>query len=810
MLALPCVSDYVLTVRGRLTVIFVCFVALLAGAAAPARADTTGRTELPLSSIGGMTVDPVGQHVFVSGGPSTSSIVVLDFQGNIVKTITGEAGASQMALDTATNTLYVALHDATAISEIDTQTLTETTRFSTAPYPDPTGLVIAGNKLWFSCLQDDGANCGDGIVSANLDGSDMTAAIPGWFFATVLAAGGTGDNLLGVADTYQEPSAVSVYDVSGSTPSLVSSLPSNKSNLAFVNGMAFDPGGANLLLTAGSPTEVESLSTSTLLSSGVYPTGAHGRAVAISPDGTHVAAGVATGTNFPPDQTDVFVYPTGETTPVRTWAIDDGAGSADSAVPRNSLAFSPDGSDLFSLGDNASSGHLDFYVLGLTSPPDTEIVDGPSSTTYDTTAKFYFSSLDTGATFQCSLDGSRMQPCTSPMSYPNLDLGSHTFKVVASDGALVDPTGESRTWTIIPPDTKILTGPDNPTTATTATFSFSSDDLDAGFQCNLDSLGWSPCISPSSYADLVQGTHTFDVRAVDDAGIPDPTGASQTWVIHGTGPLSAELSPSSSQVLTGQQVTLDASGSSSPGNIVDYQWDLGNGGFDQDTGSAPTITTSFDSPGPQQVRVKVTDDSGGSAIASATIDVGLAPPPGPVGVSIDNGNYATNSTGVQLSVTWPAFAEDALISSDGGFGPDEGTKTVPVAATIPWTLSSEGSERLPQIVYLRFPDSANPTVTFTDDIVLDTTSPAVTSATLLHSKDRLYKVRLRAKESISGISQVRFSAKRSGGTVVLLRDRTKPGIVKLLRTISVRLRSRPKWVRVRSAAGNWSKWHRVR
>jgi PKD domain len=794
-------------VRRRLTVLLICALALLVGAVSPTRADLPA-TELPFSSPGGIAVDPVGQHVFVSGG---SSIAVLDFQGNIVKTITGEDGASQMALDSATHTLYVALRDANAISEIDTQTLTETTRFST--YTDPDGLVIAGNKLWISCFNDDGTNCHDGsvsagIVSANLDGTGQTSAIPSWFFATVLAAGGTGGNLLAVGDTYEEPSAVSVYDVSGGAPTLVSSLPSNESDLAFVNGMTFDGSGTNLLASAGSPGAIEAFSfaTSTMVSSAEYPTGPYPRAVAISPDGTRVAAGISTGTNFPPMQTDVLAFPTGDATPLRTWSI------GGTAVPGNSLAFSPDGSELFVLANDPTSGSLDLYVVPVTGPPDTELASGPDTTSYATTAKFYFSSHDTEATFHCSLDGSTPESCTSPAKYSGLTLGSHTFEVQAVDGNSVDPTGANQTWTINLPDTKILSGPDNPTTETGASFSFSSDakDADLTFQCSLDFAAPSPCSSPINYSDLKQGKHTFTVQAVNDVGTPDPTGASETWVIHGTGPLTAELSPSSDQVLTGQQVTLDASGSSSPGNIVDYQWDLGDGSFDQDTGSTPTVTTSFDEPGPRLVRLKVTDDLGGSAIASATIGVSVTPPPGAVGVSIDNGDYATNSTAVQLDVVWPPFAQNALISNDGGFGPSGNTQTLPVAATIPWTLASDGSQRLPQIVYLRFPDSASPTVTFTDDIVLDTTTPAVASATVLHSKGRLYKVRLRAKETISGISQVRLSTRRSGGTVLMLRDRTARGILKLSRTFSVRLGARPKWVRAQSAAGNWSKWHRVR
>src|SRR5688500_14721064 len=82
-------------------------------------------TQLPLSAFGGMAVDGAHQRVFVSGGAGTSSIVVLDFTGAIVKTITGQGGATGMVVDESSGTLYVALRDNTSISKIDTATLAE-------------------------------------------------------------------------------------------------------------------------------------------------------------------------------------------------------------------------------------------------------------------------------------------------------------------------------------------------------------------------------------------------------------------------------------------------------------------------------------------------------------------------------------------------------------------------------------------------------------------------------------------------------------------------------------------------------------
>ena len=340
----------------RVAILFLCVVVLLVGPAATAEADST--TQLPFPSSGGawLAVDPSYQHVFVSGGPGTSSIVVLNYSGTIVKTITGEGGASQMAVDTATHTLYVALHDQTAISEINTQTLTESKRFSTAPYPDPSSLAIAGGKLWFTCFQNDGEGC-HGVVSADLDGSNMAVApapVASYFFATALTAGGPGNKYLAVGDSYQEPPDVDVYDVSGATPTLVSHIHNPDGGSAEVRDMTFDPSGANLLLACGAPYYVESLATSTLLSSAEYPTGPYPISVAVTADGNYVAGGI--NTNSGPD---VFVYPVGSTTPVRTWQVgDDNLAGLD-----HSLAFSPDASKLFAVTADSATGHLAFHVL---------------------------------------------------------------------------------------------------------------------------------------------------------------------------------------------------------------------------------------------------------------------------------------------------------------------------------------------------------------------------------------------------------------------------------------------------------------
>ncbi|HET7480190.1 MAG TPA: hypothetical protein VFJ72_11810 [Rubrobacteraceae bacterium] len=84
-----------------------------------------------------------------------------------------------------------------------------------------------------------------------------------------------------------------------------------------------------------------------------------------------------------------------------------------------------------------------------TTAPDTAISSGPPALTNSTTASFGFSSDETGASFECKLDGGDFAACASPKGYSGLSNGSHTFSVRAKDAAgNVDATSAVRTWTV--------------------------------------------------------------------------------------------------------------------------------------------------------------------------------------------------------------------------------------------------------------------------------------------------------------------------------------------------------------------------
>jgi hypothetical protein len=111
---------------------------------------------------------------------------------------------------------------------------------------------------------------------------------------------------------------------------------------------------------------------------------------------------------------------------------------------------------------------------------------------------------------------------------------------------IIDENGGSTPPDTTPPVTSISSGPSSSTTATTAAFSFSGTDnvTPAGsltFQCSLDGAAYVSCTSPKAYSGLSVGSHTFNVKATDQAGNTDPTPASQTWVITSTTAVVGDL-----------------------------------------------------------------------------------------------------------------------------------------------------------------------------------------------------------------------------------------------------------------------------
>lgn len=254
---------------------------------------------------------------------------------------------------------------------------------------------------------------------------------------------------------------------------------------------------------------------------------------------------------------------------------------------------------------------------------------------------------------------------------------------------------------------------------------------------------------------------------------------------------------------TGEIVHLDASRSTSQsGVITNYEWDLdGDGTFE--TSGSPTQSVTLTKPGSLTITLRVTSLGGETSTAFARFNqIVAAPPSGDVGISINGGDQFTNTPQVRVSLVWPVAITFVRLSNDGGL---TDAKQFDVAPSVPWTLQSSGPERLPKTVYARY---GGYPFGFQDDIILDETPPAISSAQMIPSASRAavsaahpksYRVKLSASDKTSGVSTVQVATSKS--------KPSKPQ--KYAPSFTVH-GSAPRYVRVKDRAGNNSKWRALK
>lgn len=108
----------------------------------------------------------------------------------------------------------------------------------------------------------------------------------------------------------------------------------------------------------------------------------------------------------------------------------------------------------------------------------------------------------------------------------------------------------------VPPETTIDTSPSNPSGDVTPSFTFSSDQPAATFQCSIDNGPWVPCASPYTLDPQAQGTRNFRVKALNGT-VEDATPASRTWDIQTTFQIVPTITPSTTQAAAHPDVEAD-------------------------------------------------------------------------------------------------------------------------------------------------------------------------------------------------------------------------------------------------------------
>jgi hypothetical protein len=335
------------------------------------------------------------------------------------------------------------------------------------------------------------------------------------------------------------------------------------------------------------------------------------------------------------------------------------------------------------------------WTVDLTAP-ETTITATPADPSKLTDASFSFSASDAASTFECRLDTGPWAGCTSPTALSDLSAGSHNFAVRATDPAgNVDASPAAYSWVVdlTPPETSIGSAPENPTNATSASFSFAAGETGSTFECRLDGGAWEPCSSPQAYTGLADGAHAFEVRATDAAGNVDQTPATHAWTVDKTPPAPPVIeSPAEGSINATGTVTL--SGTAEPGALVQvFEGAVSQGTTTTSSGGAWSWTLTSVADGSHTYTATARDAAGNtSGVSNARVVMVDTTAPntvlttGPIG--------ATPST----SATFTFAADDATATFecrlDGGVwascssprsytGLAEGTHTFEVRATDP-------------------------------------------------------------------------------------------------------------------------------
>ena len=257
--------------------------------------------------------------------------------------------------------------------------------------------------------------------------------------------------------------------------------------------------------------------------------------------------------------------PANQTSATFAWQVTPGTGGASTTTCNldNTAATSctspmtvsglADGSHTFTVtakdqaGNSASTPAFSWQVD--TSRPVVTFTAKPAPYSNKSSGTFSFSINDandpgSAVTTVCSIDGVAAAPCSSPTTVSGLADGSHTYVVTATDPA--GNTGSaSYTWMVdtAPPVLIIAGNPAAHTNQTSATFTFTvSDATPTTTTCQLDGATSTACSSPTTYAGLADGIHTFTVAATDAAG--NSSSAGYIWQVDTSPPSVSVAGPS--------------------------------------------------------------------------------------------------------------------------------------------------------------------------------------------------------------------------------------------------------------------------
>jgi len=286
---------------------------------------------------------------------------------------------------------------------------------------------------------------------------------------------------------------------------------------------------------------------------------------------------------------------------------------------------------------------------------ETSLVETPANPSSDP-ARFQFQGLtadnQTLVYFECAVDGQAFTPCTSPHTYTGLSQGEHVFQVRAfNDQGLVDPTPAVFTWQVQGNEPLVVLeeSPTMPTTSRAANFRFrapSLSDASARYDCQLDGGSFAPCTSPQPYANLADGTHTFQVRAKAQDGAVPGTPTRFVWTVNNATPLVTDQTIATNQD-TAVAITLVA------GDEDALTYKVGTPAHGVLVGIPPALTYSPNTgyTGPDSFTFTASDGLVESNLGTITLDVQGSTTGNQAPVAVDDGLPTTSEIVAQGRIT---------------------------------------------------------------------------------------------------------------------------------------------------------------
>jgi PKD repeat protein len=257
--------------------------------------------------------------------------------------------------------------------------------------------------------------------------------------------------------------------------------------------------------------------------------------------------------------------------------------------------------------------------------------------------------------------------------------------------------------------------PAAPSTGVEVTLTSSSSDPDgsiASYGWDLDGNGtYGDAAGSETHATFATpGSHTVGLQVTDDSGASDV--ATVTIAVSNRAPTAAfGFSPSAPQ--SGELVTFTSTSSDPDGSIASLAWDLDNDG-QFDDGTTGTVQTAFATGGAHPVKLRVTDDSGATDLATLSVVVANRSP-----VASFTSAPAAPKTGEQVTFTSTSNDPDGPIASNAWDLDNDGNFNDGSTASVQRTFAHAGT----YTVQLKVTDDKGATAVATTSVTIANRPP---------------------------------------------------------------------------------------